>query len=83
MEEEEGLNRAIMMSFSDSNGTGTGTAGEGSATTTGTGTTTSNPTEANIELLVSMGFNRQVATEALRDAGNDVEVATDRLLSSS
>ena len=38
------------------------------------------PTEANITLLVDMGFPRQQAIDALREAHNDLSTATSILL---
>ena len=41
------------------------------------------PSEANITLLVDMGFPRQQAVEALREAHNDLSTATSILLRNS
>ena len=38
------------------------------------------PSEANITLLIDMGFPRQQAVEALREAHNDLSTATAILL---
>ena len=38
------------------------------------------PTEANITLLIDMGFPRQQAIDALREAHNDLQTATAILL---
>ena len=45
-----------------------------------TGMPAPEPTEANITLLVDMGFPRQRAIEALREAHNDLSTATAILL---
>ena len=45
-----------------------------------TGMPAPEPTEANITLLVDMGFPRQRAVEALREAHNDLSTATAILL---
>lgn len=74
LEEEEGLNRAIMMSFHDAVPSGESTGSILSPTP---------PSSDHVELLVAMGFNRQIAVEALRDANNNIEIATDRLLGST
>jgi hypothetical protein len=64
-EEETALNRAILLSLQ------------------GTNVITSSmsvPSEDNIQLLLSMGFEREQSVLALQNCGNDVGHATDRLL---
>ena len=47
---------------------------------TGAAAVVPEPSEANITLLVDMGFPRQQAVEALREAHNDLSTATSILL---
>lgn len=67
-EEEEALNRAILMSLQYSTNA---MDAEGHVR---------QPTEANIESLISMGFTREEARVALLETGDNVEMAANRLL---
>ena len=64
--EEEDLNRAILMSL------------RSSAETTIPIVT---PAQSNVMILVNMGFDQQLAEDALRDCDNNVEAAANMLIS--
>lgn len=66
-EEEEALNRAILLSLRE------GPALDSSGRVRG-------PSAANIEILQNMGFTAEQAENALRESGDDVESAANRLL---
>jgi hypothetical protein len=67
VEEEEQLNRAILMSLRD--GPVLDNAGR-----------VKDPTETNIQTIEQMGFDRQSAIDALRSTGDDLEAALERLI---
>lgn len=81
MEEEEAMERAILMSLqrptnTNSGGTGEG-LGSGSGSAVGGADATAN--KESLQLLVSMGFDREQCISALIHCNNDVEQATVRL----
>lgn len=70
MQEEETLNRAILLSLRDAARPSAGSGG------------VSGVRDADVDTLCNMGFTRDMAVTALRESGGDVEIAADRLLNS-
>lgn len=94
-EEEQALNRAILMSLQENQSAerrrrsaSGNNAAVGSAAGNGNGAeggepvpaVSSEPTEGDVAMLESMGFTREQATQALIENRMDVELAANRLL---
>lgn len=95
-EEEQALNRAILMSLQENqsadrrrSGTGNIATSASTAEAAGAGTAegsgelapvSSEPAESDVVMLESMGFTREQATQALVENRMDVELAANRLL---
>lgn len=79
-EEEANLNRAILMSLQENQTPDRRRANDGSASTAATPAANSEPNEADVAMLISMGFTREQSLQALVENRMNVELAANRLL---
>lgn len=77
-EEEANLNRAILMSLQENQTPDRRRAADGSASATPAAS--SEPNEADVAMLISMGFTREQSLQALTENRMNVELAANRLL---
>ena len=78
-EEEQQLNRAILMSLQENQTADRRPAGEAAAAGA-EGPVSSEPSEEDVAMLVSMGFTKEQSTQALVENRMNVELAANRLL---
>lgn len=78
--EETALNRAILMSLQDSTAYSMQTAAAEASAMPDANSNPSEPQQSDVDMLMSMGFEREQVIQTLRESRMNVELAANRLL---